>query len=123
MCGTEDIDWKNILINHFNYNDRVPKIGRSRHRASQPARYYVFDFDLSMPSGDRSSPKRIFWTWSSNHPRDAEPFAYDVVSMGHMLSKYNASLSLFTSSASITSPIANSTPRQPFPFSPLSLIR
>jgi hypothetical protein len=26
MCGTEDIDWKNILIkNHFNYNDRVPK--------------------------------------------------------------------------------------------------
>jgi hypothetical protein len=25
----------------------------------------------------------MFWTLFSNHPRDAEPLAYDVVSMGH----------------------------------------
>ena len=72
MCGTEDIDWKNILIkNHFNYNDRVPKtedpiIGQ----VNRPGTVYLTS---TCPSGDRSSPKRISGLGSPwKHPRDSE---------------------------------------------------
>lgn len=77
----------------------MPPTGRPAHRACQLARYCLFDFDLSIivPVGIRHLQSRFARAGSPwNHPMDIEqgepyynPFAYDVASMGNMLSTYN----------------------------------
>ncbi|KAF8890482.1 kinase-like domain-containing protein [Infundibulicybe gibba] len=94
-----DIDWKNILINHFSYNHSFGHKERIPHRASQQARYCLFDFDISLivPIGTDRLPAELSMVGSPwHHPGDThqgefdyDPFAYDVACMGIMLSRFN----------------------------------
>ncbi|KAF8886812.1 hypothetical protein BD779DRAFT_608479 [Infundibulicybe gibba] len=94
-----DIDWKNILINHFSHNGDYSRREKSSYRASPHARYCLFDFDLSLivPKDVERLPSALATVGSPyNHPQDInqgefdyDPFAYDVASMGNMLARFD----------------------------------
>lgn len=101
---TQDINWSNTLVNHFDHNGfsfgpSSLKAQRANLRATGLARYCLFDFDLAMIFPP-DTPLDTFRLESSHalcgapeyHPMDVEqgepyynPFAYDVGCLGNLL--------------------------------------